>query len=180
MSDVSRFITQDDVQVEELPWGPHEWISREGLTQADHLMLVRVTMPPGKAHKFHRHPHMEEIIYVISGHAEQWVDETAQRLGPGDAAHIPMDVVHGTYNAGDENLVFLAILSPAKSTAPTLVDVSQEEPWIDLRDRPAKYTSEKGARRCRISRQKTKPRFGKRGTRSNATRSSPEQIDSGR
>ena len=30
MSDVLRFIKQDDVQVEELPWGPHEWISREG------------------------------------------------------------------------------------------------------------------------------------------------------
>ena len=30
MSDVLRFITKSDVQVEELPWGPHEWISREG------------------------------------------------------------------------------------------------------------------------------------------------------
>lgn len=133
MSDVLRFITQDDVQVEELPWGPHEWISREGLTQAEHLLLVRVTMPPGKAHKFHRHPHMEEIIYVVSGHAEQWVHKTAQCLGPGDAAHIPMDVVHGTYNAGDENLVFLAILSPAKSTGPALIDVSNDEPWVNLK-----------------------------------------------
>ena len=26
MSDMLRFIRQDDVQVEELPWGPHEWI----------------------------------------------------------------------------------------------------------------------------------------------------------
>ena len=132
-SDVLRFIAQDDVQVEELPWGPHEWISREGLTEADHLLLVRVTMPPGNAHAFHRHPCMEEIIYVISGTAEQWVDRDSQTLGPGDAAHIPMDMVHGTYNAGDEDLVFLAILSPAKFDGEVLVDVSGDEPWIDMR-----------------------------------------------
>ncbi|MDP6037804.1 MAG: cupin domain-containing protein [Candidatus Latescibacteria bacterium] len=132
-SDMLRFIAQDDVQVEEMPWGVHDWISREGLTEAEHLMLVRVAMPPGKAHKFHRHPHMEEIIYVISGKAEQWVDRASQILGPGDAAHIPMDMVHGTYNAGEEDLVFLAILSPAKFDGPALVDVSEDEPWVNLR-----------------------------------------------
>lgn len=132
-SELLRFITKDDVQVEEAPWGVHDWISREGLTEADHLMLVRVDMPPGKAHEFHRHPHMEEIIYVISGKAEQWVDQDSQILGPGDSAHIPMDMVHGTYNAGDENLVFLAILSPAKFDGPVLVDVSEDEPWVHMR-----------------------------------------------
>ena len=54
----------------------------EGLTEADHLLLVRVTMPPGKAHAFHRHPSMEEIIYVIVGTAEQWVDRGSRILGP--------------------------------------------------------------------------------------------------
>ncbi|MCZ6634028.1 MAG: cupin domain-containing protein [bacterium] len=128
-----RFIRQDDVEVEELPWGPHEWISREGLTEAEHLMLVRVKMPPGQAHKFHRHPHMEEIIYVVEGQAEQWVDREYQMLGPGDAAHIPMDMVHGTYNAGDTDLIFLAILSPARFEGPALVDVSEESPWVGLK-----------------------------------------------
>ena len=87
-------------------------------------MLVRVTMPPGQAHKFHRHPAMEEIIYVVDGQAEQWVDREKRLLGPGEMAHIPTDVVHGTYNAGVGNLVFLAILSPAIFEGPALVDVS--------------------------------------------------------
>ena len=129
-----RFITRDTVQVENLPWGPHEWISRQGLTEAENLMLVRVTMPPGQAHKFHRHPAMEEIIYILEGTAEQWVDRDPQTLGPGDAAHIPVDVVHGTYNAGDTDLVFLAILSPAVFEGPALVDVSGEAPWSHLRE----------------------------------------------
>ncbi len=128
-----RFVGNADVQVDSSPWGPHEWISRVGLTAAEKLQLVRVTMPVGKAHKFHRHPAMEEIIYVVSGTAEQWVDREYRLLGPGEAAHIPTNVVHGTYNAGDTELVFLAILSPAVFEGPALVDMSGEAPWATLR-----------------------------------------------
>jgi len=128
-----RFVTASDIQVEELPWGPHEWLSRPGLTQAEELLLVRVRMPPGEGHAFHRHPAMEEIIYVISGRAEQWVDTESRTLGPGDVAHIPRDVVHGTYNSGGETLVFLALLAPARSDAPALVDMASEEPWRSMR-----------------------------------------------
>jgi quercetin dioxygenase-like cupin family protein len=128
-----RFVTNADIEVEELPWGPHEWLSRPGLTSAEELLLVRVRMPPGTAHQFHRHPAMEEIIYVVSGTAEQWVDRESRVLGAGEAAHIPRDVVHGTYNAGADTLVFLAIVAPAQFDGPALVDVSGEEPWRSLR-----------------------------------------------
>jgi len=129
----NTFITSAELQVEPSPWGPHEWLSRPGLTAAEQLLMVRVLMPPGRAHQFHRHPAMEEIIYVVSGTAEQWVDRDKRLLGPGDIAHIPADVVHGTYNAGSETLVFLAILAPAKFEGPALIDVHLEEPWRSLR-----------------------------------------------
>jgi quercetin dioxygenase-like cupin family protein len=128
-----RFVTSADAQVEQLPWGPHEWLCRPGLTDARDLLLVRVRMPPGAGHAFHRHPAMEEIIYVTSCDAEQWVGQETRRLGAGDSAHIPKDVVHGTYNAGRDTLVFLAILSPAVFEGPALVDVSSELPWSALR-----------------------------------------------
>ncbi len=134
MSDSLRFITSEEMEVEELPWGPHEWLCRPGLVEAEKLLLVRVRMPAGKAHKFHRHPAMEEIIYVVDGQAEQWVDRDKKLLGPGDMAHIPVDTVHGTYNAGEGTLVFLAILSPAKFEGPALIDMSEEEPWKSMRD----------------------------------------------
>jgi quercetin dioxygenase-like cupin family protein len=127
------FITRSELQVEPSQWGPHEWLSRPGLTAAEELLMVRVLMPPGRAHQFHRHPTMEEIIYVVSGTAEQWVDREKRLLGPGDAAHIPKDVVHGTYNAGSDTLVFLAILSPALFEGPALIDVHREEPWRSLK-----------------------------------------------
>ncbi len=128
-----RFVTAAEAAVEELPWGPHEWLCRPGLTDARDLLLVRVRMPAGAGHAFHRHPEMEEIIYVISGSAEQWVDRDCRRLDAGEIAHIPQGVVHATYNAGADPLVFLAILSPAVADGPALVDVSTEEPWTSLR-----------------------------------------------
>ena len=129
----NTFISKSELQIDPSPWGPHEWLSRPGLTAAEQLLMVRVLMPPGRAHQFHRHPAMEEIIYVVSGTAEQWVDREKRLLGPGDIAHIPADVVHGTYNAGSETLVFLAILAPARFEGPALIDVHLDEPWRSLR-----------------------------------------------
>lgn len=127
-----RFVTSDEMEVDDLPWGPHEWLCKPGLTEADKLALVRVRMPAGTGHGFHRHPEMEEIIYVVQGKAEQWVDQEKKILRAGSIAHIPTNMVHATHNAGDGILVFLAILSPAKLDGPP-VDVSEEEPWKSLR-----------------------------------------------
>jgi quercetin dioxygenase-like cupin family protein len=131
--DPLRFVTDREAEVEVLPWGPHEWLCRPGLVSAEQLLMVRVTMPPGKGHAFHRHPHMEEIIYVVEGEAEQWVETEKRMLTAGQIAHIPVNIVHGTYNPSDRPLLFLAILSPANGPGPALIDVSRDEPWVLLR-----------------------------------------------
>ena len=141
MSDICnclRFVSGSEVEIEELPWGPHEWLVKEGLTDNEHLMLVRVRMPPGCAHQFHRHPHMEEILYYLEGRAQQWVGEQHRILGPGDVAHIPMNEVHGTYNVFEEPVTFLAILGPAKIQGPILIDVYEDEPWCSIKH-PMEY-----------------------------------------
>jgi len=127
-----RFVTSKEAVVEELPWGPHEWLARAGLTESRLLQLVRVTMPPGKAHRFHRHPAMEELLYVVSGRVRQYVGREARVLGPGEVAHVPVNEVHGSYNVFETPLVFLAILSPAVFEGPALIDVSNDEPWRSL------------------------------------------------
>lgn len=128
-----RFVTSKEAVVEELPWGPHEWLARAGLTESRFLQLVRVSMPAGKAHRFHRHPEMEELVYVVAGRLEQWVGREQRVLGPGELAHVPMNEVHGSYNVFGETAVFLAVLSPAVIQGPVLVDVSREEPWRSLK-----------------------------------------------
>jgi quercetin dioxygenase-like cupin family protein len=128
-----RFVTDAEAEIEVLPWGRHEWLSRESLTGAEQLQLVRVRMPPGKAHAFHRHPGFEELLYVLEGRAEQWVGRSKRILGPGEMAFVPTNEVHGTYNVFAEPVTFLAILSPASFDGPALIDVSQDEPWKSIR-----------------------------------------------
>jgi quercetin dioxygenase-like cupin family protein len=128
-----RFVTATDAKTDELSWGSLDWLCRPDIVAAEQLQLVHVRIPPGQGHAFHRHPEMEEIIYVLEGECEQWVEREQRIMGPGDVAHIPMNMVHCSYNVGDSTLRVLAILSPAKISGPAMVDVSQEEPWKSLR-----------------------------------------------
>ena len=89
-------------------------------------------MPPGKAHRFHRHPCFEELLYVVSGQVRQWVGRQSRILGPGELAHVPKDEVHGSYNVFATPAVFLAILSPSAFDGPAVIDVSGDEPWRSL------------------------------------------------
>lgn len=128
-----RFVTAADAVQVVSPWTLEEWMCRGDVVKNDQLLLVRANMDPFRSHPFHHHPTREEIIFVISGRAEQWVGKEHRILGPGEMAFIPMGEIHGTYNPYPEKLVFLAILSPATAAEPGIVDVSAEEPWCSLR-----------------------------------------------
>ena len=128
-----RFVTKNRAQIERAPWGKHWWLSRPGLTDTKQLTLVRVTMRPGTGHQFHYHPAREEIIYVVEGVAEQWVDREKRTLKAGECAFIPARVVHAIHNVSKGPMTFLAILSPAVAKGPFLVDCYDEEPWLSLR-----------------------------------------------
>jgi len=128
-----RFVGGNETEIEKLPGKTHHWYCKPGMVKDTNLMFVRAQLLPGEAHKFHHHPRMEEILYVLSGKAEQWVEREKRVLGPGDSVYLPVGIVHATYNAGSEVLEFLAILSPAKSPGPVTVEVSDQEPWKSLR-----------------------------------------------
>ncbi len=128
-----RFVGASELVSVESPWTLEEWLCRSDVVPNEHLLMVRARMEPGKSHPFHCHPTREELIYVLSGTAEQWVGESRRILRAGEMAFIPMGEVHGTYNPFDEPLVFLAILSPAEAAEPGIVDVSGQSPWRELR-----------------------------------------------
>jgi quercetin dioxygenase-like cupin family protein len=128
-----HFVTPADAVRSKSPWTNEEWLCRSDVVKNEHLLIVRATMDPGRSHPFHNHPTREEILYIVSGRAEQWVGDEHRILGPGDVAFIRMGEVHGTYNVFSEKVVFLAILSPANAAEPAVVDVSTQEPWASLR-----------------------------------------------
>jgi len=136
MNDIAqrRFVTAAEKVDFLSPWTLEEWICRGDVVNNKQLLLVRANMEPFRSHPFHHHPTREELIYIVSGRAEQWVGRTHRILGPGEMAFIPMGEIHGTYNPFNERLIFLAILSPSDAPEPAVVDVSSEEPWASLRE----------------------------------------------
>ena len=128
----SHFVTAENLQHGDMPWCHVEWMSNPEIVGAKEILLVRATFQPGRAHKFHTHPGREEIIYVLEGTAEQWVDREKRILHPGEMAHIPKNTAHATINSGPVPLKFLAILSPVEAPGEFSVDVFDQEPWRSL------------------------------------------------
>ena len=87
----------------------------------------------GRVYTSTDHPAREEIIYIVEGVAEQWVDRDKRSLKAGECAFIPAKVVHAIHNVSKAPMSFLAILSPAVAKGPFLVDCYDDEPWRSLR-----------------------------------------------
>lgn len=134
-----RFILGASAERQDFDWGSFLWVSRPATTGAKDLVVCRVEVYEGKGHDFHKHPAQEEVITVLEGRMEQWVDRERRVLEAGDSVFIPRDTVHASFNAGKSTLRVVAILGPCVgSDGYQLADVSAEEPWRTLR-RPSTF-----------------------------------------
>ena len=128
-----RFIIGAEIERLGQEWGSTGWHSRPALTGAEQLAIVEATFLPGKAHAFHRHPYQEEVIYVVEGVVEQWVDRDKKILSPGDSAFIPANMVHASFCVGDKPAKILAIFGPVVGEGSETVEVAHEAPWSTIR-----------------------------------------------
>jgi len=127
---LGKFMLETETRPDVLDWGRISWLSTPKATGAKQLTVIGGSIFPGKGHTFHHHPDQEEVLYVISGTIEQWVDRERRILGPGDSAYFPAGVVHATFNVGREEAKVLAILGPCVGEGGIeQVDVSGEAPW---------------------------------------------------
>ncbi len=130
---MSSFKPAASIERQELDWGVFASVSspRDGLSG---IVAIEATFLPGKCHDFHFHPGQEEVIYVVDGEIEQWVERERRVLRAGDAVVIGESVVHASFNDGDRPARILAILSPAVGEDGYGVeDVAGDEPWASLR-----------------------------------------------
>ena len=129
-----RFLESRSVEREKLSWGQLGWLSRPSTTGATAISTVEVEMGSGGGHSFHKHPRQEELIYVVEGQIEQWLETERKTLGPGDVIFIPANVVHASFNVSKAKAKVLAILSPCVGPdGYECVDVFTEEPWKSLK-----------------------------------------------
>ena len=129
-----KFVIAKDTKLEINDWGRLGWLSNPPNTGARQLTVIDVNLDHGKGHDFHKHPAQEEVILVIAGKVEQWIDRDKRVLGPGDSAFIPADVVHASFNVGTSAAKVVATLGPCVGKIGyELVDVAEQAPWKTLR-----------------------------------------------
>jgi quercetin dioxygenase-like cupin family protein len=132
---VSRFVKAGDVRHETFDWGEIGWRCTPDTTGSTRLIVMDVTIEPGKGHDFHRHPEQDEVIVVRSGQIEQWLERAREDLGPGDSVYVDTGVVHASFNVGSETAELQVIIGPAMpgGVGYDVEDVSGQEPWVSLR-----------------------------------------------
>src|SRR3954451_4879344 len=104
--DSRRFVTSVDKVDVVSPWTLEEWLCRSDIVPNRELLMVRANMEPGRSHPFHTHPTREEIIYILSGRAEQWIGRAQRMLGPGEMVHGPKGDVHADFRPSRGWLLF--------------------------------------------------------------------------
>src|SRR4051794_10801588 len=131
---MSTFVKQGDVEQDEFDWGTIGWRCRPANTGSKQLVVMDVTLEPGEGHDFHRHPGQEEMIIVRAGRVTQYLERVSAQLGVGDSVYIDGDVVHASFNEGDETVHLQVVIGPSLGDEGYgLVDVSGEDPWASLR-----------------------------------------------
>ncbi|EAR00777.1 cupin domain-containing protein [Maribacter sp. HTCC2170] len=133
MSKYWKFVKDSETIKERVLGRDHYWHFNADMTNQADTYMVKVVMPVGGMHNFHRHPEMNEILYILKGTAEQWVENERQILKAGDSVYIDPNVVHGTFNIGDEDLEFLAILAPSFGWETGTIDEYQNLPYSEYR-----------------------------------------------
>ena len=93
-------------------WGSLRWMSNQQSTGASNITAFEATILPGKGHSFHKHTRQEEVLYVVAGKIEQWIDREKRILGAGDSVFMPSEVVHASFNAGKSDAKIVVIFSP--------------------------------------------------------------------
>jgi len=80
---------------------------------AQALCVMEQWCAPGKGAPTHTHFEVEEVITVLDGAAEFWVDGVTERVGAGGSIVLPAHTRHGFRNAGAEELHTLAVFASA-------------------------------------------------------------------
>ena len=106
--------TENDVDKLEFNWGVIHILAKESMTGSGTFSFGHVVLQPGQGHVRHNHPTADEVIYVLSGEADQMLDdEPAVKVKPGDCIWIPKAVYHSTINKGSEPVVLIVVYAPA-------------------------------------------------------------------
>ena len=86
---------------------------RRRIFTGKNVMVVRNIIKPLAVLSAHTHPH-EQMIYVVSGECEAFIEGQRFPMKAEDIALVPGDALHQVINTQDKELIILDIFSPIR------------------------------------------------------------------
>jgi quercetin dioxygenase-like cupin family protein len=102
-----------DQTIEEWRPGVRTRLLVSAASGAESLCMFEQWSEPGRGAPTHTHFGVEEVILVVEGRAEVWIDGETSVLERGGTALVPPHALHGFRNAGTETLHTLTALPDA-------------------------------------------------------------------
>lgn len=128
-----NFIPASEAVVEQPAWGRMVTMSRPAVG-AHTIVTMVVDLEPGAGHNFHFHAGQEEVIYVLEGAVEQWLEEEHCILHVGDTVLIGASVVHASFNTTLSRARLFVVVGPCVGKSGySATDVSDQPRWMAIR-----------------------------------------------
>ena len=119
-----QILTQIDDILNANPLKATDKIQVINVVQEDTVTINVVRFVEGAVLKPHIHKTHDEMVYVLKGSGQEFINGKWIDMKPGTFHFNPMNKVHDTKNTGKEDLVLLSIYTPAmKETDRYFVDV---------------------------------------------------------
>lgn len=108
-----KIIRQDDVEAVQLKGRSLKWLATPETIGSQNLSIAIMDCPAHSiVRPMHAHQDTEEIILILEGEGEAWVDGDKAFFKKGDAVLFPVNSKHQVRNTGDGSLVTASIFSP--------------------------------------------------------------------
>jgi quercetin dioxygenase-like cupin family protein len=93
-----------------------KWLVTSESVGAESSVFGITVFPPGSKHDIHRHPHAEEIEYLVSGSGVAQVGDADVLLEAGELVFVPKNDYHGFHTTSEtETAVMVWTYAPAAS-----------------------------------------------------------------
>lgn len=104
--------TPEDLEMVQRPdmVGMHVYWMVSKTTAGSEKILFDTAIFPGKVqHALHRHPHAEEVCYLVKGNGYHLHEGEPVFQREGEAVYIPANEWHGFYNPSDEPVTMVSV-----------------------------------------------------------------------
>lgn len=113
-----KIIHESEVEEKKIPGRFIRWIADEKTLQPKHLSSCVIRVLPGETVRpAHSHPQGEELIYIISGEGQAWVEGEIKPVKSGTAVLFETGRVHMLRNTGSEEMKVVCFFAPATGLA---------------------------------------------------------------